>query len=233
MTEEKLGILSQRIYEFNQNFEDDEACIQELFRRYNVSLKCPNCKCTDVLRPHGARRFRCRRCWNYYSAFLDTPFERIKRLREGLLLLWLKERKVEFNTQDFHGFTRLSYPSVEKLESKLIPAIIEATKDPIAACEACKGTGKCAVCCASSPSQSPAPQADCGDETNEESQPGGFWGPISQSELSVLEHINEKFRHFDILCDLTGLSVGDVAAAVTILEMRKMIISRGQYYQRS
>jgi hypothetical protein len=227
MTEEKLGILSQRIHEFNQLFEDNEACIQELFRRYKVTLKCPDCRCTDVVRPHGDRRFRCRSCWNYHSALLNTPFERIRRLREGLLLLWLKENEVEFNTQDFHGFTRLNYSTVEKLERKL--AIVLANNNSV--CKQCNGTGKCAACAGTSAQKSAKKTAASTPTTTNQSPNLDFLGPVSENEKNALEHLNDEFRHFDILWSRTGLSVNQLNAALLTLEMRKMITRQAQYYK--
>jgi hypothetical protein len=104
---------------FIAEFPTEESCIDELYRRGGAKLlTCHHCFQPLVPKKSGARVIRCLSCKQDSSPTAGTFFDRMRRPRSWLAIIWLSEHGVTINGCQLHELSGITTSSASNLVGK-------------------------------------------------------------------------------------------------------------------
>jgi DprA winged helix domain len=104
---------------FITEFPSTESCIDELYRRAGAKLlTCHHCFQPLIPKKSGARVIHCSSCKNDTCPTAGTFFDRMRRPRSWLAIIWFSEQGVTINGWQLHELSGIASSSAANLLSK-------------------------------------------------------------------------------------------------------------------
>ncbi|MGD9684925.1 MAG: hypothetical protein AB7W16_27475 [Candidatus Obscuribacterales bacterium] len=225
--------------EFSRLYADEADCVEELFRMVVGSLICVFCKGREFARERGSRVMLCRACGKEVWLTAGSFFHRKKLLRPWLAAIWMMEHGATINASQLKRLLNIAYSSAHFILRSLACVVEEQS-----------GTGSELV-----PSsaflqifsrrsrETPAREHPRAEETvlqeqqdnqdDSESLQVDMTG-LPDDQQKIYMHLFQGPLSVDHLCIRTGLDVGPVMAALTMLELDGLIQrSAGVCFERA
>lgn len=256
------GLIQQRWPEFEELVPDDEVGLEIVFRALSM-LGLVRCKCGSqaVVREERSRTFSCGDCHAKVWFTAGTLFYRVKQFKAWLGAIWLMENGIAVASSrlaQLAGIAQATAHNILKKIRLLVEDCFEAeapsisstlfisimTKrsrsslpnaHPDAELRTMSAENQPADCFSRSEFE-PREDVDSGFASDSERAPSAPdpSSSMEENEQRVFDYISYTPISFDSLCELTGLSVGIVSAALVMLELSGRInCLDGDFFVRS
>jgi transposase-like protein len=232
--------------EFERLYPTDEECWRELYlvvKKWK-SFDCSRCGSDSLERLRG-RMLKCTRCGRVTSFTRGTFLAHIKRPRAWHCALWMTQRGVALSSSKLHRLVGVSQSSALAILHAVRTVILEHMGEA----QYLVSSALFAQAIYKRSMETPArkhPTAEQEEMEQEEAEAvATFTGQeMSQSkspayqpselEEMVLQELSEKPVTIEFLCDRTGIALGELMEALTILELESQVNSvPGACYVRS
>jgi len=223
---------------FKRKFPNEDLCLKRLGKVIVIGKKCRFCGNTISHKASGARLIRCQFCLKKQWFTAGTFFHRIRRARAWLAAIFLLENGVAFNAFQFHRLLGIAYSSalfiLKKLSVVIQSAMQEANseqvssalflplftkrsretpakKSPASEQEAVETSSEVGLSISGDVNAQEEPDETIGSHFSE---------PI---EKAIFECLSSKPTPYDVVCERVQAPVGQVSAALTMMELSGFI----------
>lgn len=258
------GLIQQRWPEFEELVPDDEVGLEIVFRALSMLglVRC-KCGSQAVVREESSRTFSCGACRTKVWFTAGTLFFRVKHFKAWLGAIWLMENGIGVASSRLAQLAGIAQATAHNILKKIrllvedcfdaeAPSISSTlfisimTKRSRSSLPNAHPDAELRTVYAESQSADwfsrsefePREDADSGFASDSERAPSApdpsSSSSMEENEQIVFDYISYTPISFDSLCELTGLSVGIVSAALVMLELSGSIICLdGDFFVRS
>jgi hypothetical protein len=228
--------------EFSTQFTSEAACRDSFYAAIKrvCSIKCRYCHGPKLIHQPGSRTIRCSKCKRETWLTAGTFFHRIRLFRPWLAAIWMLENGVVMSASRFHKLVGIAYSSAFNILKKLATVIQNCSDDAVPV--ASSALFREIVCRRSRQTprgEHPRTEEETLEESVNHNQPQQGIDSIeslnlSAAERQIYELLSEEPLRSDLLGLRTGLSTGQISAALIMLEIKGLAsYSFGHGYSRS
>ncbi len=212
------------------NAHATENIVIELF---GTDLCCYFCKRSDVTREWGSPKVKCDSCWRTTFLFANTFFEKAEHIKAYAAAVWLKEQGIGISKNRFARYLGL-YPSTGNGIMTKLDHLIALFMNEDAALVPSSLLQKIFVRRSSQTAAGRHPRSEQEEIDNEESSCSAAAdsgsGDVSadaefadEYQRTVFDVMSSEPIDIDSVCESTGLPIGMVLSAITMLRIDKRI----------
>lgn len=209
--------------EFIQEFPDEESCMESLLKKLSWR-RCRSCNSAELSRLAGSRSVVCTECGVAFSLTAGTFFHGIANARPWWAAIWLLGRGADLNPHQLHLMVGVAYSTASILMKKIWFAIHQVMMESPGIQQ--ENSASFMEIFRRRSLESPSRQAPRGEEEaaqaadpNPNSSPCDVAFNLDEPQRRLLRLLSDVAQGSERLSDQAGLSIGDTAANLTILEL--------------